>query len=222
MPWTRRAARNGCVEAIVDRSFKKCHKPGMAGRPRSFEPERVLAQAMDVFWQKGFEGTGIADLEQATALGRQSLYGAFGDKRALFAAVVDYYFAKVLKPGLIDVLDADGSPRDNLERVLAMWHSLALSPDFQGCLVGNAASDLRAHDQAMVELVRRKLRLIEDAFVRVLRRAVQAGEVRADLDVRATARSLVTTSQGLSVIAKIQREPAFVSAVIDSARKLLG
>ena len=68
------------------------------GRPRSFDPDVVLDQAMAVFWKQGFEGTGMPDLEQATGLGRQSLYGAFGDKRTLFARVVEHYFARVLKP----------------------------------------------------------------------------------------------------------------------------
>jgi TetR/AcrR family transcriptional repressor of nem operon len=177
---------------------------------------------MTAFWKNGYESTGIAELEAATQLGRQSLYGAFGDKRALFAQVVDYYFAHVLKPGIVDVLDAPGSPRKNLERLFHGWETYAASPDFNGCLVGNAVSDLRATDPEMGDLLRRKLELLEEAFVRVLRRALREGEVRSDLDPRATARCLLAIAQGLALVARVQREPAFVRGVVNSARQLLG
>ena len=52
------------------------------GRPRAFEPETALNQAMDVFWKDGFAATSLDDLSAATGLNRPSLYGAFGDKRS--------------------------------------------------------------------------------------------------------------------------------------------
>lgn len=193
----------------------------MSGRPRSFEPEQVLAQAMGVFWQKGYEATGIADLEAATGLRRQSLYGAFGDKRALFLRVVDFYFDHVLKPGLVDVLDAPGSGLANLERIFAQWEALAVAPDFNGCLVGNATSELHARDEEMADVLRRKLRLVEDGFYRAVKRAMEHQEISPTLDARATARALLTTAQGLAVVAKVHKERAFVRSVILSARRLL-
>lgn len=207
----------------------------MAGRPRSFDAEQVLDQAMLLFWQRGYGATGVAELEQATGLGRQSLYGAFGDKRALFDLVVERYFQRVLKPGLIDVLDgveARGSAREpgidsprgaraDLERIFEQWEALAVSPDFNGCLVGNSVAELGLHDAELADVLKRKLRLVEDAFYRNLKRGQKAREVSQQLDARSVARSLVTTAQGLAVVARVQREPAFVRAVVDTARKLL-
>jgi len=193
----------------------------MAGRPRSFEPDAVLERAMHVFWAKGYEATGIADLEDATGLGRQSLYGAFGDKRALFARVVDFYFERVLKPGIVDVLDAPGSARKNLELLFDRWIEVATAPDFNGCLVGNGVSAMSPGDPELADLLRRKLKLLEEALVRVLRRAQDAREVPVTLDPRATARSLLAISQGLAVIGRVHRERAFISSVVDGARRLL-
>jgi TetR/AcrR family transcriptional repressor of nem operon len=196
----------------------------MAGRPRNFDPEQVLDQVMLLFWQRGFTATGIAELEQATGLGRQSLYGAFGDKRALFDLVVERYFQRVIKPGLIDVLDGVGSERGargDLELLLSAWESVASATDFNGCLLGNSVAELGLHDPELAEVLKRKLRLMEDAFYRNLKRAQKACELSAQLDARSVARSLVTTAQGLAVVARVNREPAFVRAVVDSARKLL-
>ena len=175
---------------------------------------------MRLFWKHGYDGTGLVDLERATGLGRQSLYGVFGDKRGLFLAVVEHYFRHVLKPGF-DALDAPGSARKNLEAVLARWEALATSPDFQGCLVGNSVPELSARDPQISELLRRKLEQMAAAFARALRRAKADGELRADCDVKSTARGLLTLAQGLSVVARANRDPAFVRSVVQTARTLL-
>ncbi len=176
---------------------------------------------MGAFFVKGYEGTSLADLEQATGLGRQSLYGAFGDKRALFARVIEHYFATQLKPGLIDVLDAPGSALGNIERLIDIMEQVATSPTFNGCLVGNSIADLGVIDKETAEILASKLRLIEEALLRAIRRAQKDGELRADLDARATARSFLALSQGLSVVARVQREHTFVRSVLRTARRLL-
>jgi TetR/AcrR family transcriptional repressor of nem operon len=196
--------------------------PLVAGRPRNFSNEEVLQKAMLVFWSKGYDATGLADLEQATGLGRQSLYGAFGDKRTLFGQVVEHYFETVLQPGMIDVLDNPASGgRANIEAVFAAWEALAQSPEFNGCLVGNSVAELSGKDEELAGVLRRKLTLMEEAFYRALKRAQKAGELAKDIDLRGTARSLITTAQGLAVVARVQREPAFVRGVIQAARRLL-
>ena len=175
---------------------------------------------MLVFWKKGYLGTGVVDLEQATGLGRQSLYGTFGDKRALFLKVVERYFERVLKPG-IDLLDAPGSARAHLEEMFRLWEATAEAPEFHGCLLGSSVPEFGGRDAEMSDVLRRKLDLLESAFARALRRAKVSGEVNAGLDTRATARSLLTLAQGLAVVARVNREPVFVRSVVQTARRML-
>lgn len=145
---------------------------------------------MGLFWKQGYAGTGLADLEAATDLGRQSLYGAFGDKRALFERVVERYFDTVLRPGLIDPLDKPGLARANIERVLRQAGEYAAAPGFDGCLVGNSAAELGLHDPTMADLLRRKLALVEEAFYRAILRAQRAGEIRRSTRERSPGQSL--------------------------------
>jgi len=46
---------------------------------------------MLLFWERGFEGTSMADLNQAMGLNPSSIYAAFGDKHALFSLAVKRY-----------------------------------------------------------------------------------------------------------------------------------
>jgi AcrR family transcriptional regulator len=64
---------------------------GKTGRPISFDKDAALEAAMLLFWERGFEGTSMADLTQAMGLSPSSIYAAFGDKQALFSLTVKRY-----------------------------------------------------------------------------------------------------------------------------------
>ena len=59
------------------------HEKRKRGRPRQFDPERVLENVRAVFIAKGYAGASLDDLAAAAGLNRPSLYGAFGDKEQL-------------------------------------------------------------------------------------------------------------------------------------------
>jgi len=64
---------------------------GKTGRPIGFDKDAALEAAMLLFWERGYEGTSMADLTQAMALSPSSIYAAFGDKRVLFSLAVKRY-----------------------------------------------------------------------------------------------------------------------------------
>ena len=61
------------------------------GRPREFCVDHALAQALRVFWSKGYEGASLTDLTEAMGITRPSLYAAFGNKESLFRKALDLY-----------------------------------------------------------------------------------------------------------------------------------
>ena len=66
------------------------------GRPRSFNSTAVLNKIRSCFAKRGFSGTSIEDLSGATGLSTQSLYNAFGDKRAMFLKTLDLEYVEMI------------------------------------------------------------------------------------------------------------------------------
>jgi TetR/AcrR family transcriptional regulator, transcriptional repressor for nem operon len=65
-------------------------------RPREFDLEKALDQAMRTFWEHGYQGTSMSDLMKASHVQKQSLYCAFGDKHSLFVKCLELYRNQVV------------------------------------------------------------------------------------------------------------------------------
>lgn len=61
------------------------------GRPRGFDADEALEQAMRVFWEQGYEGANLTDLTGAMGINRTSMYAAFGNKEDLFRKALERY-----------------------------------------------------------------------------------------------------------------------------------
>ncbi len=105
-----------------------------------------------MFWQHGFAKTTYRALEQATGLHRQSLVYAFGDKKALFQAVLHHYAATQVQ-AIIDQLQASGSPLNNLRAAFASWLEDARREATTGCLFVNTAGEIGPADPAVALLI---------------------------------------------------------------------
>ena len=61
------------------------------GRPRSYDSDTALDEAMEVFWRKGYTATSLDELVTQTKMNKPSLYAAFGNKYAIFAKVTERF-----------------------------------------------------------------------------------------------------------------------------------
>lgn len=186
------------------------------GRLQTFDSTAVVQCARDVFWDVGFDGASLADLESATGVNRSSLYHAFGSKRGLFDAAVTDYLETVIRPRLRGLL-ADGAGRDALLAYFDdLGRAVASLPDDsprRGCLLVNAAAGLAGHDEPARKVVDAYQAEYSAAFSHAL-----AGVDAARRPERV--RTLVSLSMSAMLLARINREEsmAILSTAADQVR----
>src|SRR5262249_28311099 len=177
-------------------------KESEMARTKAFDPESALHDAMLLFWRQGYEATSVQDLVDALGIGRGSLYGTFGDKHALFLAALDRYSEQVFA-ALLPPLQSGGSAREVLDQVFARVLDLATAPSHPpGCLMTNTLAELGLRDTDVAQRLQSNYRQPEDALVEVLHRGQERGEISQRYAAPALARFLLTTMQGLRVLAK--------------------
>jgi AcrR family transcriptional regulator len=171
---------------------------GRTGRPRSFNLDKALDAAMEVFWRKGYEGASLSDLTQAMGINRPSLYAAFGDKETLFRKALDRYAEG--PAAYVGQALKQPTARAVTERLLRGAADLLTDPRHpSGCLmVQGALACGEAADCIRQELVSRRVAGEAD-IRRRFKRAKAEGDLPADSNPADLARYVVTISQGMAV-----------------------
>jgi TetR/AcrR family transcriptional regulator, copper-responsive repressor len=188
------------------------------GRPRAFEAETALAQAMDVFWSDGFAATSLDDVSAATGLNRPSLYGAFGDKRALYLKAYGEYRKRVNEQ--FQPLFVTSEPlRVKLKHILIAALDLYLSgPNGpRGCFTVLSAASEAIADPDLHSLVSEAIDGTDRAFGRLFADARAAGELPQSADPRRLARMATATIHTLSIRARARVPRAQIAPIIDDA-----
>ena len=166
-------------------------------RPKSFDPDTVLAKAMGVFWEKGYDAASISDLTAAMGINRFSLYDTFGDKHELYIKALDAYSVNVVG-AMVDRINAIQTI-DELEGLftglIEYQHSGECSPC---CMMHRAAISLAAVDEEARKRVQLARQRFHGAFHDALERIKRTGALRSDLDLNKAAWLLMITKSGLA------------------------
>jgi AcrR family transcriptional regulator len=170
----------------------------LPGRPRGFDPEQALDQAMHVFWQKGYEGASLHDLTAAMGIQPASLYKAFGNKQALFEQALARYLAgpvafiqsALSEPTAYAV--AERTLRDSA-RFLTNQHTRCGCMTIQAALVGGKESK-----PVRKELIALRLRG-QEALRRRFERARKEGDLAKTVNTGDLARFVTAIFQGMTI-----------------------
>lgn len=187
------------------------------GRPRQFDRNLALAKAMDVFWERGYEGASLTALTQAMSINPPSLYAAFESKEKLFYEALDYYL-NYYGSYRIKALDSAVTAKEGVKALLlatiAQFYTDETVP--KGCLVVlfsvSGAPESKDIEQVLTKERRETARLIEAR----IERGVIEGDVPNNVNSRILAELYTTVLFGLSIQAKDKAPYDDLVLVIDA------
>ena len=197
-------------------------QPKRRGRPRRYDADEALARALDTFWNAGFAATSVDDLSAATGMNRPSLYGAFGDKQALYLQALERYMV-ASRAAVKGALAPDLPLREALGRVYA----LAIASYVQGrsgprgCfLIGTAATEAVGNPVVRARLAA-GLRDLDQAFQARIAYAREHGELPRDIDPNALGRLAAAVLHTLAIRARAGETRAALEATAEAGVDLI-
>jgi len=167
------------------------------------DSRELLVETMsDLLWERGYADTSPRDVRERSGVGQGSMYHHFPTKRDLALAALERNVADLMRAA--SDLDGQGDPISRIEAYL-MRPREAL----KGCKVGRMTQDPQVReDPVLLAPVSRAFAQANVSWVRILREAVAAGELRDDLDPERIAHTLMAVLQGGYVLAIAQQDSA--------------
>jgi TetR/AcrR family transcriptional repressor of nem operon len=181
---------------------------------------RLVLTAMQLFWEKGYNSTSIADVLQSAKVNSGSLYYFFPGKSDLLVAVLDMYHDGI-RPMLLE--PAWAGVHDPVEKIFALLaryrKSLTDTDCFYGCPIGSLALELHEPDPAVRERLAKNFSAWTDAIAECLRQA--KARFPADTDRRELAQFVLITMEGGVMQARTFRDVAYFDAAVRHLRQYI-
>jgi TetR/AcrR family transcriptional regulator, transcriptional repressor for nem operon len=189
-------------------------------RPREFDDEIVLNVAADVFTAHGYAGTSISMLTDATGMGKQSLYNAFGDKESLYLKAID---CAVSRFGLgLAGIERTQTGKEALEMFFSILIGACVNPDpaKNNCILSSGLLESVQQDN-----IAQKLEAAWDGNQRFLRSLIVRGQadrsVNTEINADDLANLLMTLMSGIRVTARVIKTKSQMQRMTQQALQIL-
>jgi TetR/AcrR family transcriptional regulator, transcriptional repressor for nem operon len=172
------------------------------GRPRSFDEEKVLEAAAACFWARGYEATSVRDLSDSMGIAGASLYNAYGDKRALFAAALGQYCNTSMRERIMRI-EASTAGIAAIDAFFAdIIEKSSTDSERKGCLLVNAALEIAPSDGAFSALISGYFSELRGFFQRNIRAAQANRETPIGICAESYSAHLLCVLMGIRVLAR--------------------
>jgi TetR/AcrR family transcriptional regulator, transcriptional repressor for nem operon len=179
---------------------------------------RLVLAAMQLFWEKGYNSTSIADVLRTAKVNSGSLYYFFPGKSDLLAAVLDMYYEGI-RPMLLEPAWAGVSdPVERIFALLARYRKSLFDTDCcYGCPIGSLALELHEPDLA----VRERLAKNFSAWIEAIAECLSQAKARfpKDFDQRELAQFVLTVMEGGVMQARTFRDIEYFDAAVRQLRQ---
>lgn len=192
-------------------------------RPPSYDRESALTRAVSLFWEKGYHGSSMKQIEQALDMRPGSIYATFGSKDGLYSEALTRY-AEAGGAELAEHMASYDSIleglQDYLRRIAQGCTNKGIAPS-RACLIVKTLLESSNTHAGLSEQAQAILGAIEQSFADLLEQARERGELKEPVDPGRLARLLQSQIMGLRSIAERNLPDAELEALGDDMARIL-
>lgn len=181
----------------------------------------IVEKAAPVFNKKGYAGTSLSDLTEATGLTKGSIYGNFADKDEVALAVFDYNLS-LLNNGLNAAIAGSTNAIDKLLGMAAFYRSEFKNQLTRGgCPILNTAVEADDTHPLLKEKVSKTIRSWKKSIETIISKGIEQKQVRQDADAARFATEFIALIEGGIMLAKVTGSPSLLYTCIDRIEKII-
>ncbi|QAX85391.1 TetR family transcriptional regulator [Pseudomonas sp. DTU12.3] len=193
------------------------------GRPRAYDPQTALQQALGVFWNTGYSGASLDSIASAAGMNRPSLYAAFGDKHALYIKALDQYWATAHAAMQAALTDSSLTLAQALSGFYEGQLAIYFSGDGQprGCFAIGTATTEAVEDPEIRNVLSARLSQLDADLEKRLQTAIDAGELKTDSNPAALAVLISSLLHSISIRARAGKSRDELAGLAGDAIKVI-
>jgi AcrR family transcriptional regulator len=181
----------------------------------------IVEKSAPIFNRRGFTGTSLADLTEATRLSKGALYGNFADKEEIAVAVFRHSMEKV-RAAFFEVVSRSRSNRGKIEAFLDFYLGYVFDPPIPGgCPLMNSGVEADDHHLFLKEAVSQEGRAVLRYLAKLFDAGKAQGEFKLEIDSRALANLFFCAVEGSMVISRVTESRYTMNAVVGQCKKIL-
>jgi TetR/AcrR family transcriptional regulator, copper-responsive repressor len=191
------------------------------GRPRQYDRNTALDNAVAAFWARGYSATTLDDLVAAMGMNRPSIYSAFGDKEAVYRHALDHFIAQMRATVSERVL-----AEPDLAKALGNLYAGALDVYFGhepalGCFVFCTAPAEAVHLPEVRAIVAALIDELDDLLAQKFLEAHGSGRESAGRDARLSAKLAQAVLHSLALRARAGESRSALNRLARAAADML-
>jgi len=194
------------------------NKLSKAERTRQF----IIETTAGIFNTKGYAGTSMSDITEATGLTKGSIYGNFGNKEDVALAVFDYNYAKV-SAVIQQRIRAAKTFHDKLMVYAQVYDQYTRNNLFPqgGCPILNTAVEADDTNSLLKDRAAQAILKWRRSVQNLMQGGVDAGEFKEGLDIPRLALSIIAMLEGGIMISKVTNSQACLDKIMNTVELLI-
>lgn len=187
------------------------------GRSKSFEPNKKLFKAMELFWYKGYENTSISDLKKHLGLSAQSIYDTFGGKENLYLQTLELFYGNSVEGLKLTLQSKDDASLPEIKLHFLLAYRMQIGDKTKAsCYIANTSLELGLlNKEAQIQSIK-FFSMLKDAFKFALTNAIAKKEIPEDKDPEQLAWYLTNSISGLGVLNRAGADKERILDVINT------
>ncbi len=182
-------------------------------RTKNFDTNVALEDAMNLFWEKGYEATSLADLTEKIGIGKGSFYDTFKGKRELFERSLSHYRNQNLA-FMKEMLKSEKDPKKGIRKLFEMIVHRGLGDEqHKGCFMSNVCAELGGRDRQIQGFIVNHEKEVAEIFSNYL----EGAKLKKGMKPDQVSRYIMTLMTGLNQEVKVERDPKKLLDVVEVA-----
>jgi AcrR family transcriptional regulator len=181
----------------------------------------IIEKSAPLFNTRGYAGTSMNDIMEATGLTKGGLYGNFQSKDEIAALAFEYSYNKV-KTELVAVIRQQQTSLEKLYAILNFYRSYTIRPQVEGgCPIQNTAIDADDAYPFLKKKARQALNDMLDGLEHIIQNGIKYKEFKSAVEPRREAEIIYAQIEGAIMMAKLSDDVNLLNRILDNLRSYI-